>query len=342
MITDPKTIPAGHVARVVFGVLVAATSVLLMAPQTDEYGTKVALLAGLVVVCAARPILDRLFPAATSPDDDLRGYALRLATGGDPAAGMGRRAVSAALAVVAVIALGGGIVAAGVPARGFIAPNTAEILARVPHQVDPSTLPPVTIDQDVLDFDHELAEEMDEVVITLAQNLALENQALLRGDATILAAVDHGDRLTEMENRLRDAASTGTTVITHYQFDAVHVSLLIPFGRQDGFSLGFEARGTQTREAYGDPTARSRWSISNGPGRRISGWWFLGRFCLPPERSPLSPTGWRKPSNMPAAAKPLSRGRCCFRGTFSPATAMRGCAGSSTSPATGRTAKGRR
>ena len=62
MITDPKTVPAGSVGRVVFGVLVAVTSVLLMAPQTDEFGTKVGLLAGLVVVCALRPVLDRFLP----------------------------------------------------------------------------------------------------------------------------------------------------------------------------------------------------------------------------------------------------------------------------------------
>ena len=49
MITDPKTVPAGRVGRVVFGALVAVASVLLMAPQTDEWGTKVGLLAGLVV-----------------------------------------------------------------------------------------------------------------------------------------------------------------------------------------------------------------------------------------------------------------------------------------------------
>ena len=46
MITDPKTVPAGRVARVAFGGLVAITSTLLMAPQTDEFGSKVGLLAG--------------------------------------------------------------------------------------------------------------------------------------------------------------------------------------------------------------------------------------------------------------------------------------------------------
>ncbi len=49
MITDPKTAPLGRVGRVVFGLLVAVASTLLMAPHTDEFGTKVGLLAGLVV-----------------------------------------------------------------------------------------------------------------------------------------------------------------------------------------------------------------------------------------------------------------------------------------------------
>ncbi len=55
MITDPKTVPSGRVGRVLFGFLVAVACTLMMAPQTDEFGTKVALLGGLVVMCAARP-----------------------------------------------------------------------------------------------------------------------------------------------------------------------------------------------------------------------------------------------------------------------------------------------
>ena len=66
MITDPKTVPAGRVGRVMFGLLVAVASTLLIAPQTDEFGTKVALLGGLVLMCAFRPLLDRLVPARGS------------------------------------------------------------------------------------------------------------------------------------------------------------------------------------------------------------------------------------------------------------------------------------
>jgi len=251
MITDPKTVPAGRVGRIAFGLLVAAASTLLMAPQSDEFGTKVGLLAGLVLVCAARPILDRLVPEPRTPRDDLRGFAIRIATGGNPAIGIARIAARVGLAGVAVLGLGAGIVAAGMPARGVVLPASAEVLNRVPTAINPATLPAITVGQDVIDFDHRFAgPEMQEVLVTLAQNLELENQALLTHDATILPQVDHGDRLVEMQGRLSDAVTAGTTVIAHYQFAAVDASLLVPFGRQDGLSLGLASRGTVILETY--------------------------------------------------------------------------------------------
>jgi Na+-translocating ferredoxin:NAD+ oxidoreductase RnfD subunit len=231
MITDPKTVPAGRVGRVAFGVLVAVASTLLMAPQTDEF--------------------DRLVPEPKSPADDLGRFARRLANGGNPAAGLARVGVRVGLVVIAVLAVGVGIVAAGQPARGLIVPDVAEVLNRLPTAIDPSTLPAITVSQDVVDFDHRLAgPEMQGVVVTLAQNLELENQALLRRDATILPTVDHGDRLIEMQARLQAAVTSGTAVITHYRFDAIDVSLLVPFGRQDGLSLGMAGRGTMIQETY--------------------------------------------------------------------------------------------
>jgi hypothetical protein len=118
--------------------------------------------------------------------------------------------------------------------------------------VDPATLPAITVGADVVNFDHELAGAgMNEVVVTLARNLEIENEALLRRDGEILVAVDHGDRLVEMQERLRAASTSETTVITHYQFDAIDVSLLVPFGAQSGLSLGLAGRGTMTTETRG-------------------------------------------------------------------------------------------
>ncbi len=251
MITDPKTVPAGRVGQVVFGLLVAVASTLLMAAQTDEFGTKVALLAGLVVVCAGRPILDRLVPEPRSAADDLRRFATRLATGGEAGAGILRGLLRVGLIAAAVLLVGVGIVAAGTPARGVIVPGAADVLGRVPHDVNPATFPRISVDQDVLDWNHEIVGPVaQELVLTLVENLELENQALLRADEAILKAVDHGDRLQEMQGRLHDAAVTGTTVIERYQIDDVNVTLLVPFGRQDGLSLGLQSRGTMTKETY--------------------------------------------------------------------------------------------
>jgi Na+-translocating ferredoxin:NAD+ oxidoreductase RnfD subunit len=249
MITDPKTVPAGRVGRVVFGVLVAVASTLLMAPQTNEFGTKVGLLAGLVVVCAGRPILDRLVPEPRSAADEIGRFATRLAVGGRPDAGIIRGAVRLGLVVVAVFVIGAGIVVAGTPARGLIVPDTAGVLDRVPHEVDPATFPTMTVD--VAAWDETIAGPIAQgILVTLAENLELENQALLRGDESILSAVDHGDRLTEMQARLRDAKASGRTVVAHYQFDAVHVIVIAPFGVQTGGSLGLDSRGTVTEETY--------------------------------------------------------------------------------------------
>ena len=125
----------------------------------------------------------------------------------------------------------------------------------MPTTVDPATLPAVTVAQDVVDYDHELAGAgMQEVLVTLARNLELENQALLTRDEAILVAVDHGDRLVEMQSRLEDAVASGTTVTAHYEFDSIDVSLLVPFGAQTGLSLGLAGRGTmveETRDAAG-------------------------------------------------------------------------------------------
>ena len=60
-------------------------------------------------------------------------------------------------------------------------PDRAEALNNPPAAIDPATLPPITVGQDVIDYDHELAGPgMPAVVVSLAQNLELENQALLR------------------------------------------------------------------------------------------------------------------------------------------------------------------
>ena len=251
MITDPKTVPSGAVGRVVFGLLVAIASTLLLAPMTDEFGTKVALLSGLVAVCAARPIVDRLVPAPKSATDDIRGFASGLVRG-DAGVSLIRGILRVGLIGVAVLVLGAGIVVAGSPSRLPVgAVGGGDVIGGVPHQIDPSTFPPISVGQDVTDWNHEIAGPgAQAIAVTLAENLELENQALLRGDDAILTAVDHGDRLKEMRQRMTDAKASGRTTIAHYLFDSMDVRLVVPFGVQTGLSLGFDSHGTVTEETY--------------------------------------------------------------------------------------------
>ncbi|MFZ4518709.1 MAG: hypothetical protein ACOYOP_09990 [Microthrixaceae bacterium] len=67
MITDPRTAARGRSASVLYAGAVAAASAVLVSFQHTEYATKVALLAGLVLVCAGRPLLERWAPADDDP-----------------------------------------------------------------------------------------------------------------------------------------------------------------------------------------------------------------------------------------------------------------------------------
>jgi hypothetical protein len=251
MITDPKTSPGGRVGRVVFGSLVAIASVLGMATQSDEFGTKVALLTGLVVLCAARPLIDRIVPQPRTAADSVASFARRAVLGRPDASSGTRRFGGVAAAAVLLLAFPVAIVFAGTPTRGYVAPDTAELLSRTPVHIDEATLPQINVSQDVLDFDHELGGTgIQQVLVTLAQNLEVENQALLRNDSSLLEAVDHGDRLLQMQQRLGDQPGSSGVTIRHYSFDTVDVSLLVPFGKQTGASLGFHGTGIVTEETY--------------------------------------------------------------------------------------------
>jgi hypothetical protein len=89
-----------------------------------------------------------------------------------------------------------------------------------------------------------------------------------------------------MTGRLRDSAATGTTVVERYQIDDVNVTLLVPFGRQDGLSLGLESRGTVTHETYdasGDLQTRESSPFAKTFAiRRATGGRWLNVAVLPP------------------------------------------------------------
>jgi Na+-translocating ferredoxin:NAD+ oxidoreductase RnfD subunit len=117
MITDPKTAPEEARARRTFGVAIGLVSVLLIAPQTTEWATKVAVLASLTVVCAAGALFGVLRSAGRTASAVERAR-LRIGAAGRPVLGalLLSGAVAAAVLVVLVsLAAPPSVVAADAP-----------------------------------------------------------------------------------------------------------------------------------------------------------------------------------------------------------------------------------
>src|SRR5260370_21999962 len=122
MVPDPRTVPDGPVARVVFGILVALVAVLLLGPTTLEFWTKTAILASLVIACALRFALVRFL----APFEGA--YAAR---------GVGRRAWRVPVALAVALVLTGAL-----PVAADIAPHSPVPLAGVSDGPTPPVPPP--------------------------------------------------------------------------------------------------------------------------------------------------------------------------------------------------------
>ena len=249
MLTDPKTIPSGAVARIDFAASVGITSTLFIAPTTTEWA-KVGLLGSLVAMCTLRPVFERFLPAPRSELDHVVPYVRHVTGIGTAGSSPRRRVAWGAVAATALVAFGAGIVLAGTPAR-TIAGSTASLVYLDPSlRVEPGSMPPVTIDPSVTSWNADRVQaQAPDLALTLARNLAAENQALLRGEATLLPAFDHGDRLKELQARLDQAKSTGQTTIQRYRFDHLFLTTKL-LKSQTGLGMAFDGTGTVTQETY--------------------------------------------------------------------------------------------
>ncbi|MBS1265524.1 MAG: hypothetical protein MAG471_01369 [Acidimicrobiaceae bacterium] len=238
MITDPRIVPADRRRRIVFAVAVAAASALLMAPHTTEFGAKVGLLGGLVIVCAARPLLQAVLERRS------------VAVPGHVMVG-----VTALLLVGAPIA----VAVAGRPARApeLAIPATAIMVpADLVPPVAADRVPPITVDPDVSVFGQGLLGPAAEQVGTdLLFALDAENAAVRYQRPGILPVVSHGGRLRATEERV-NAATSGTYALLHHEFDSMHLTAVRLTG-QGGARLGVASSGTLTAVTFGADGVRA-------------------------------------------------------------------------------------
>jgi hypothetical protein len=220
MITDPRTIPAGRVGRILHGALVGAAAVLLAAPQTTEFATKVAILSALVLVCAARPLLERWAPPAADARDRLWTW---LRTNRAGAARPARRLTGAASAVVVV---GAAIVGAGTPARTPLPTATAPAAPPLAAATRPEVhlaagaVPRPAIDDTAARVQPPVDRaQADAMAHDLVEDLVLETRAVRTGDRDLAAAVATGPRLLE----LRDRIASGDAAADRYRAERLRI-----------------------------------------------------------------------------------------------------------------------
>jgi hypothetical protein len=225
MITDPKTIPAGAKGRRVYAVGVGLLATLLIAPQTTEFATKVAILASLAVVCATRGLVELVGPARLTVWRPL---------------GALPRPAAAGAALVGALAFGALVFAAGIPARPDA--REAELAAG-----GSGPLPEIVVAEG-----KSVAPISASAAQTIARNvladLRIESDALRRRDLDRAAAAANGSWLASLWAQIR----TPRTEITVANYDVDRMVLTLQRGAYQGPpSVIANLQGTYVASTYG-------------------------------------------------------------------------------------------
>ena len=228
MITDPKTIPDSANGRRAYAVGVGLLATVLIAPQTTEFGTKVAILAALFLVCATRGAI-QLVGSTRLPARTMRPRPRRLVVG--------------AVALAGALAYTGLVVAAGIPAR----PDAGLASAGLPQ-----ALPEVTVDDSrgVAEIDESMARGIARDVVMA---LRTESTALRGRDEELAATAASGAWLASLWQAIR---APGSITAAQYDVDRVELRLRRSDGQEAPYVLA-KVEGTQTTASFSASGATS-------------------------------------------------------------------------------------
>ena len=240
MITDPKTVPRGRVARIAFAVSVGLLGALLIAPQKTEFGAKVGLLSALTIACAARPLLESLLPAPGEAGDRLGSALRRIAP---------RPALAGAAVVLAPAAYVVLLLAAGTPARL----GSDALAAGGPVG---SSLPPVTVlhARDIASqIDRPLARR---VATDAIADLKATNDAVRHRDLALAEPAAAGAWLADVRRRIAQGAGGERIEAAEHRVRRIEVGLARKPG-QAGPAVLVTLHGTIRRSVYGPSATRA-------------------------------------------------------------------------------------
>ncbi len=180
MITDPKTTPRGRVGRLLFGISVATTAGIIIATQPREHGTKVGLLAALVVMCVFTRLIERWCPAPGSDEDRIRPWLGTILAPRRRPSTIALRWLSVAAIVVAVI--GSTFVLGGRDAADAQGPE----LGRRDEVPVPAAIPPVEVDAGSAGSATDItADQAERMATDLVHDLEIERVAYRDADAEL-------------------------------------------------------------------------------------------------------------------------------------------------------------
>jgi Na+-translocating ferredoxin:NAD+ oxidoreductase RnfD subunit len=281
MVPDPKTVPDGPVARIVFGVVVAMLAVLLLGPTSLEFWTKTAILASLVVACALRFALVRFLAPFESARAQLgnplrrRGWraaaalavalmcvgalpwAAALSTHGpDPVAGLSDGSTPT---VTLTIGTGPAIAGWVISTAGTALPpasNSGPVSASARVWILPP-IPTLTIASNVSAFNPSMsAQYATAMARNVVLDLIIESEARRSHDLALAASGASDDGLKEFVDVINTDIAAGKIIQKTYSFDQVSLRLYLPkFSSQAARLIGVSLHGTATlttRDAAGN------------------------------------------------------------------------------------------
>jgi hypothetical protein len=293
MVPDPRTVPDGPFARVVFGVLVALLAVLLLGPTTLEFWTKTAILGSLVIACALRfALVTFLAPfeeggpawalgrfrwqvpaaiAVTAVVISAVPVTAALSTHSpSPAAGLSDGSTPAvALAVGAGPGLGSwvtGAAGAALPPAGNSGPASASA-----HVWLLPTIPTVSVASNVNAFNPSLTQQTaTRMAHDVVLDLVIESEARRAHDLKLAESGASDDGLKEFVDVINEDIAAGKIIEKTYSFDQVSLRLFLPkFTTQASRLVGVSLHGTATyttRDASGNVVSQTSSAYSKSWG----------------------------------------------------------------------------
>ena len=271
MVPDPRTVPDGQAARVVFGVLVALLSVRLLGPTALEFWTKTAILASLVIACALRFGLARLMSPLDAGVGVLAGFrrmswrlpvtlavamlltwvlpvSAQLSTHGPlPVAGVSDRA-----SATITLQVGSG------PGVGEWAWKAASTALPPPSNSGPASasarvwilpaIPALTITSNVTSYDPTINQQTAMVMAhDLVLDLIIESEARRAHDLQLAQEGATDDGLKEFTDVINDDIGAGKIIQKTYTFDQAGLVLYLPkLSTQAPRLVGVSLHGTAT------------------------------------------------------------------------------------------------